>query len=94
MAETFNTIVVPAASASLARSLAASIEGGSGMFTTGLSATGSKPATHYISSGGMDGQICEAISASIPTADISTELPFVALSRLGLQVVRGSINGA
>ena len=51
---THRTIIVPAAFQQLAQALcAAAAEGdaGAGMFTTGLSATGALPATHYISSG-------------------------------------------
>lgn len=51
---THRTIIVPAAFQQLAQGLcAAAAEGdaGVGMFTTGLSATGALPATHYISSG-------------------------------------------
>ena len=51
---THRTIIVPAAFQQLAQGLcAAAAEGdaGKGMFTTGLSATGALPATHYISSG-------------------------------------------
>lgn len=51
---THRTIIVPAAYQALAQGLcAAAAEGdaGAGMFTTGLSATGALPATHYISSG-------------------------------------------
>lgn len=51
---THRTIIVPAAFQQLSQGLcAAAAEGdaGKGMFTTGLSATGALPATHYISSG-------------------------------------------
>ena len=51
---THRTIIVPAQFQQLAQGLcAAAAEGdaGKGMFTTGLSATGALPATHYISSG-------------------------------------------
>ena len=51
---THRTIIVPAAFQQLAQALCeAAAEGaaGKGMFTTGLSATGALPATHYISSG-------------------------------------------
>ena len=51
---THRTIICPAAFQQLAQGLcAAAAEGdaGKGMFTTGLSATGALPATHYISSG-------------------------------------------
>lgn len=51
---THRTIICPAAFQQLSQGLcAAAAEGdaGAGMFTTGLSATGALPATHYISSG-------------------------------------------
>lgn len=51
---THRTIIVPAAFQQLAQALceaAAEGDAGAGMFTTGLSATGALPATHYISSG-------------------------------------------
>ena len=51
---THRTIIVPAQFQQLAQGLcAAAAEGdaGKGMFTTGLSETGTEPATHYISSG-------------------------------------------
>ena len=51
---THRTIIVPAAFQALAQALceaAAEGDAGKGMFTTGLSETGTEPATHYISSG-------------------------------------------
>ncbi len=51
---THRTIICPAAFQQLAQALcAAAAEGdaGKGMLTTGLSETGTEPATHYISSG-------------------------------------------
>ena len=48
------TIILPAAFQALAQALceaAAEGDAGAGMFTTGLSADGTEPATHYISSG-------------------------------------------
>lgn len=51
---THRTIIVPAAFQQLAQALCEAIaegDAGNGMFTTGLSATGALPATHYISSG-------------------------------------------
>lgn len=48
---THRSIVVSAAIASNARSLAAQVPGGAGMWITPLSPTGQAPATHYISSG-------------------------------------------
>ena len=53
-AYTHRTIIVPAAFQQLAQGLceaAAEGDAGTGMFTTGLSADGAEPATHYISSG-------------------------------------------
>jgi hypothetical protein len=48
----FRTLIVPATSVDLARAIATSFgPGGEGMWTTPLSASGSDPATHYISSG-------------------------------------------
>jgi hypothetical protein len=52
MADLFRTLIITAADAPLAREIAAAFgPGGSGMFTTPLSADGQEPATHYISSG-------------------------------------------
>ena len=51
---THRTIIVPAAFQQLAQGLceaAAEGDAGAGMFTTGLSADGTEPASHYISSG-------------------------------------------
>lgn len=48
----FRTLLVPSAQVDLARAIAASFgPGGSGMWTTPLSANGLDPASHYISSG-------------------------------------------
>ncbi len=49
----FRTMIVAASQAPLARSLTAGIAGpsGEGMFTTGLSASGNAPATHFVSTG-------------------------------------------
>lgn len=52
MSDIFRTLIVPAANVDLARAVGASFgPGGAGMWTTPLSASGSDPATHYISSG-------------------------------------------
>ena len=47
------TMILPAAHAPLARALAAHLAGppGEGMWVVGLSADGTEPATHYVSSG-------------------------------------------
>ena len=49
--DTFKTLVIPDDCVELARQLCALEGGGAGMFTTGLSADGKAPASHYISSG-------------------------------------------
>lgn len=52
MADAFRTLICTAADAPLARAIAASFgPGGEGMWTTGLSADGAAPATHYVSTG-------------------------------------------
>lgn len=54
MSYTLRTIIVPAPFQALAQGLCAAVaegDAGAGMFATGLSADGSLPATHYISSG-------------------------------------------
>lgn len=71
---THRTIIVPAAFQQLAQALceaAAEGDAGKGMFTTGLSADGTAPATHYISSG----FIFDDFAALLPltTVEPSTE---------------------
>ena len=52
MSDVFLTLVVPAADAPLARSVAGAMDpGGAGMWNTPLSPSGAAPATHYISTG-------------------------------------------
>lgn len=51
----FRTMIVPAALAELARALAAGLSpAGVGMFTSGLSADGSEPSTHFVSTGKIE----------------------------------------
>ena len=69
---THRTIIVPAQFQQLAQGLcAAAAEGdaGAGMFTTGLSATGALPATHYISSG----PIYESLADLLPLTTVAYE---------------------
>ena len=69
---THRTIIVPAQFQQLAQGLcAAAAEGdaGKGMFTTGLSETGTEPATHYISSG----QIYEGLADLLPLTTVAYE---------------------
>ena len=64
------TIVLPKAAQALAQGLcqAAAGEAGAGMFTTGLSATGEAPATHFISSGAVESKFADILPLSTITA--------------------------
>lgn len=133
---THRTIIVPAAFQQLAQGLceaAAEGDAGAGMFTTGLSADGTEPASHYISSGPIyesladllpltsvdyeqedatettrpgEVQTVEAIAlqagftlppgtiaALFNAIDVTEQEPFTAMSRLGLQLVHGALDG-
>ena len=126
----FRNFIIPTANVDLARAIAASFgPGGSGMWTTPLSANGLDPASHYISSGFVppefaymvpcqtweqdedgvwimvasepgdpvavyenataQGVTCTqaAIDALFAAADVTAQEPFVAMGRLGLQIV-------
>ena len=63
MNDSFYTLIVTAELTPLARALAAGLSpGGVGMFITGLSADGSEPATHFISSGWIKTEIGELLT--------------------------------
>lgn len=59
-------MIVPAEHADLARSLCATLagDGGTGMFTTALSPTGTEPATHWISSGLIESEFADLLPLS------------------------------
>jgi len=65
------TIIIPASVQPNARALCKGLAGvaGDGMFTTGLSATGKAPATHYISSG----PISHDMAALLPCKTVTTD---------------------
>lgn len=91
----FRTLIVTADSAPLAREIAASFSsGGSGEFTTPLSADGLEPVSHYISSGYMPEQFVIEIEAVLATSDISEDEPFATMARLGLMIVNPPVEGA
>lgn len=130
----FRTLVVPTANVELARQIAASFgPGGEGMWTTPLSASGSDPATHYISTGYVppdygylvplqtwaqeedgtwvmtgsepgdpvavytaavaQGVVCTQadVDALFTAADVTEQEPFVAMGRLGLQIINSPL---
>lgn len=64
---THRSIIVPEAHAQLAHDLCAALAGpaGQGMFTTGLSADGKAPASHWISAGLIDSEF----AALLPLGD-------------------------
>lgn len=64
MAYTHRTLIVPAAERDLYAQLAELLAGpsGSGMFTTGLAASGVAPATHFISAGLIDERMAAVMS--------------------------------
>jgi len=69
---THRTIILPAAYQQLAQALceaAAEGDAGKGMFTTGLSADGAEPASHYISSG----PIYESFADLLPLTTVEYE---------------------
>jgi hypothetical protein len=131
MTESFRTLIVPASHVALARQITETLApvGGRGMYSTGLSADGAAPATHWISSGFIDAdyaallplieykedagtwienwlnagypemivQMCADaefdvaladVEALLTAADVTTEEPFTALARLGLQIIQ------
>jgi len=69
------TIILPVAAQALAQGLcmAAAGEAGAGMFTTGLSATGEAPATHFISSGAMEAKFADILPLSTITTEDEVE---------------------
>jgi hypothetical protein len=73
----FRTMIVPATQVEYARSLSVAISGpsGDGMWTTGLSADGAEPATHYISSGYADEVFVALLPLTVfpPDSDPVTE---------------------
>jgi hypothetical protein len=118
MCEAFRTIIVADSNVALARQITETLApvGGKGMYSTGLSAAGAAPATHWISSGFIDAdyaallprdgaggypeiivQMCADaefdvaladVEALLTASDVTTEEPFAALARLGLQMVQ------
>ena len=65
MSDLFRTFIVPAAHADLARALCALEAGGAGMFTTGLSADGTEPASYFVSTGQVPGPLGMAAPCAV-----------------------------
>jgi len=62
MTEVFQTMVVTAAFAPMARELASAVPAGLGMFVAGYSPTGKAPATHYVSEGWIKAEFAIALT--------------------------------
>lgn len=83
MTDVFRTLVVPAEQQAAAQEIAPDC------FTSGLSADGVEPATHYIASGYLPMDQVDAI-ALLEGVDVSEEEPFAAMGRLGLRFLSSS----
>lgn len=80
----FKTIIIPAAQQAAAQGIEP------GAFNTGLSSDGNAPATHFISSGYIpEGDVGPL--TDLPGADVSEEDPYIAMARLGLQLVQAPL---
>lgn len=75
--DVFRTIIVTDATAAQA------LVEDENMFSTGLSATGKLPATHFISSGWVPEELAELFP------DATEEEPFAAMDALGLKLTGG-----
>ena len=65
------TFIVPAAVVGMARAMCVGLAGpaGDGMFITGLSATGTAPATHFVSSGPISDEMAALLPLTTVTQD-------------------------
>ena len=71
------TIIIPASVQPNARALCKGLAGvaGDGMFTTGLSATGKAPATHYIASGAVGDDVVHLLVDPVALAEATGMTP-------------------
>jgi hypothetical protein len=79
VSDLFRTFIVPAAHADLARALCALEAGGAGMFTTGLSADGTEPASYFVSTGQVPGPL--GMAAPCAVWELDAEGAWVEVSR-------------
>ena len=88
------TIILPVAAQALAQGLcvAAAGEAGNNMFTTGLSATGASPATHFISSGAIETQFADILP--ITTVEQVEGKPVTTKTAGNLDAVMGIVVGS
>lgn len=92
------TIILPAAAQALAQGLcaAAAGEAGAGMFTTGLSATGTGEATHYISSGAIEDTFADMLPIQDISMDGETEVVAITSGNVEaiLEMAQGTVSEA
>ena len=134
--QVYRNMIVPSDQVALARSICATLapSGGFAMFGVGLSADGTEPATHYVSTGHIDedfanlmpltewtqnegswvpdtlsygapdvvADLCVAagfdttgyaVEQLFRASDVTTQEPFTAFARLGLQMVQEDLGG-
>lgn len=85
---THRSLIVPEAQAQLARDLCAALAGpgGEGMFTTGLSADGKAPASHWISAGLIDAQFAALLPLGDTVAQQAEMTVFALAQQAGMTV--------
>lgn len=97
MGYTFRTLIIPAATAPVARALAAALDpSGFGMWTTGLSATGQEPATHFISTGMIGDEFAALLPLQADGVTVSPGMPdYVASAaeQAGIPVTAAQVAG-
>lgn len=65
----FATVITTSENVAQARSISDQFPGGQGMFTAGLSETGTLPITHYASSGHIPEEILNALNGIVDVYD-------------------------
>ena len=97
MGYTFRTLIIPAATAPAAREIAAALDSaGINMWTTGLSATGQEPASHYISTGMIGDEFAALLPLQADGVTVSPGMPdYVAsaAAQAGLSVTPEQVAG-
>ena len=87
--QAFRTMIVPSDQVALARSICATLapSGGFAMFSVGLSPTGTEPATHYVSTGHIDGPFANLMPLTEWTQNADGEWGFIVWSKGEPEVV-------
>lgn len=83
-----STLKVAAADVEQARTIAAAYPGGAGMFASRFSPNGELPVTHYIASGHLDHELCNALADICEINETPGHAPLDVIAGWGLQAVR------